>query len=59
MGAAPETLQEAELTPQEARDTGQEWFLDTETGQLKPEWSSDAETEDLPRPVRVARWIFD
>ncbi|SEL51322.1 hypothetical protein [Streptacidiphilus jiangxiensis] len=59
MGAAPEILQEAELTPQEARESDQEWFLDAESGELRPEENPDGEPEDLPRPIRVARWIFD
>lgn len=72
MGAAPRTVQTAELTPDEARDSEREWFLDTGSGELKPEGSAgpqeregpeggriDEDSRDLPKAVRVARWIFD
>lgn len=59
MGAAPEILQEAELTPQEERESEQEWFLDAETGNLRPEAPADGDPRDLPLTVRVARWTFD
>jgi hypothetical protein len=58
MGAAPERVQEAELTQEQAHDAEREWFLDSETGELKPE-SSDRREQDRPGPVRVARWTFD
>ncbi|WP_042366113.1 hypothetical protein [Streptacidiphilus neutrinimicus] len=59
MGAAPEILRDAELTPQETRESEQEWFLDAETGELKPEEQPDGDPRDRPKPVRVARWTFD
>jgi hypothetical protein len=59
MGVAPEVLQEAELTPQEALENEQEWFLDAEAGTLRPEEPADGDPRDLPKAVRVARWTFD
>jgi hypothetical protein len=59
MGAAPEILQQAELTPQETLENEQEWFLDAETGELKPEEQTDGDPRNRPQPVRVARWTFD
>lgn len=41
MGAAPQTVQRAELSPEEARETGRRWFLDGDTGELKPDGLSD------------------
>lgn len=60
MGAAPQTLQRAELTPEEARDSGQQWFLDTDTGELKPDGlSGDDDPSSRSKAVRVARRLFD
>lgn len=59
MGAAPETVQEAELTPQEARAGEQEWFLDADAGELRPEGAAEGDPRDQPTRVRVARWLFD
>lgn len=62
MGAAPETLQNAEPTQEQTRDTERQWLLDAETGELKPDEKSDHDPHDphdRPRPVRAARWIFD
>ncbi|MER6984319.1 hypothetical protein [Streptomyces carpinensis] len=59
MGTAPETLQKAELTEEQTHDSKRQWFLDSDTGELKPEEYSDHERQDRPRPVRVARWTFD
>ena len=59
MGAAPQTVQKAELSPEEAHDAERQWFLDGDTGELKPDGHDDLEPEDQSRSVRVARWIFD
>ncbi|MFI1291975.1 hypothetical protein ACH4VM_26515 [Streptomyces sp. NPDC020792] len=59
MGTAPETLQKAELTEEQARASERQWFLDADTGELKPEESSDRDERTGPGPVRVARWTFD
>ncbi|MGX4693594.1 hypothetical protein [Streptomyces sp. JNUCC 63] len=59
MGAAPETPQKAELTEEQTRDTERQWFLDADTGELKPEEYSHRDRQAGPRPVRVARWTFD
>jgi hypothetical protein len=62
MGAAPEILQTADVTPEEARESERQWFLDTDTGELKPDGDAGGVDDDpgsLPKPVRVARWIFD
>ncbi len=60
MGSAPETLHRAELTEEQTRDTEREWFLDADTGELKPEGEqTDPDREDRPGPVRVAHWTFD
>lgn len=58
MGAAPGNVQEAELTQEQAHDAEREWFLDGESGELKPE-GSDHQEQGRPGPVRVARWTFD
>ncbi|WP_445525765.1 hypothetical protein [Streptomyces cyslabdanicus] len=59
MGAAPETLQKAELTEEQQRASEREWFLDADTGELKPEKNADRDEQAGPGPVRVARWTFD
>ncbi|MFF4862902.1 hypothetical protein ACWCRF_23345 [Streptomyces sp. NPDC002405] len=60
MGTAPETLQKAELTEEQERASERQWFLDADTGELKPEENSDRRDEQTgPGPVRVARWTFD
>jgi hypothetical protein len=59
VGAAPETLHKAELTGEQTRDSERQWFLDADTGELKPEEYSDRDREARPDPVRVARWTFD
>lgn len=71
MGAAPKTVQKAELTPEEARDSERRWYLDAVSGELKPDAPSDGRSagqpegqpdgdpRDQPKAVRVARWIFD
>ncbi|WP_181446849.1 hypothetical protein [Streptomyces sp. NTH33] len=59
MGAAPETPQKAELTEEQAHDSERQWFLDAETGELKPEEDPQRDQQARPRPVRVARWTFD
>ncbi|WP_030827560.1 hypothetical protein [Streptomyces hygroscopicus] len=59
MGAAPQTPQKAEVTAEQTRDAEREWFLDTDTGELKPEEHSGHDQEAGPGPVRVARWTFD
>ncbi|MEU3345990.1 hypothetical protein ABZ723_13500 [Streptomyces sp. NPDC006700] len=59
MGAAPETLRKAELTEEQRRASEREWFLDADTGELKPEEDSDRDEQTGPGPVRVARWTFD
>ncbi|MGW3354407.1 hypothetical protein ACWDFL_03145 [Streptomyces bungoensis] len=58
MGAAPEIVQDAELTQEQTREAEREWFLDGDTGELKPE-DADRDAENRPGPVRVARWTFD
>lgn len=59
MGAAPETVQKAELTPEEARESERQWFLDARTGELKPDGHSDQDPESGSKAVRVARWLLD
>jgi hypothetical protein len=59
VGAAPEILQKAELTEEQTRDTERQWFLDADTGELKPEENAERDQQAWPRPIRVARWTFD
>ncbi|GHE59281.1 hypothetical protein ACWDSD_28680 [Streptomyces spiralis] len=62
VGTAPETLQHAEPTREEARDSERSWFLDTDTGELKPDepdQRSGRDPQSGPRAVRVSRWTFD
>ncbi|MBY8880248.1 hypothetical protein [Actinacidiphila acidipaludis] len=59
MGAAPQTVQRAELSQEETRDVERPWYLDADTGELKPDGHDDPDQEDQPASVRVARWIFD
>ncbi|MGW3509383.1 hypothetical protein [Streptomyces sp. NPDC000994] len=59
MGTAPETLQKAELTEEQKRASERQWFLDADTGELKPEEGSDRDEQTGSGPVRVARWTFD
>ncbi|MEV5083781.1 hypothetical protein AB0K74_34965 [Streptomyces sp. NPDC056159] len=59
MGAEPEILQKAERTEERARDAERQWFLDADTGELKPEENSGRDEQTGPGPVRAARWTFD
>ncbi|MGE5287306.1 MAG: hypothetical protein ACM3ML_08915 [Micromonosporaceae bacterium] len=59
MGAAPEILEELRLTPEQLREIEREWFLDTTTGELKPEEDPAENPRARPRPVRVARRTYD
>lgn len=59
MGAAPKILEETHLADGQARETDREWFLDTATGELKPEADSSQSPLDRPDPVRVARRTYD
>jgi hypothetical protein len=59
VGAAPNSLQQAELTEEQAREKEREWFLDAETGELKPDERPGDDPRSRPRPVRAALWTFD
>jgi len=59
MGTAPKILEELRLTPEQLRDTDRQWFLDATTGELKPEADPSEDARARPRPIRVARRIFD
>lgn len=65
MGAAPETVQKAELTPEEAQESERQWFLDARTGELKPDGGHSDQgpgsqgPESGSKAVRVARWLLD
>jgi hypothetical protein len=59
VGAAPETMQRAELTEEQTRDAERQWFLDADSGELKPEEDSDRDRRDRPSRIRVPRWTFD
>ncbi len=59
MGAAPETLEEHRLTPEQLHEIEREWFLDTTTGELKPEENPADDPRARPEPVRVARRTYD
>ena len=59
MGAAPKVLEELRLTPEQLRENDRQWLLDTATGELKPEADPSEDARIRPRPVRVARRIFD
>jgi hypothetical protein len=61
VGAAPETqsLQQAELTEEQAREKERQWFLDAETGEIKPDEHAGDDPRTRPRSVRAARWTFD
>ncbi|MGW0084793.1 hypothetical protein [Streptomyces sp. NPDC003393] len=62
MGTAPETLEHAEPKPEEVRDSERSWFLDTDTGELRPDGPdqrSDSDPQGGPSAVRVSRWTFD
>jgi hypothetical protein len=56
VGAAPKILEEAGLTPGQMWASEREWFLDTATGELKPE---DDPRGNRPEPVWVARDTYD
>ncbi|MFF9410863.1 hypothetical protein ACF1B0_35930 [Streptomyces anandii] len=58
MGTAPQTMQKADLTEEQVRDAEREWFLDGDTGELKPE-HTERRPQDRPGAIRVARWTFD
>lgn len=59
MGTAPKILGEARLTPEQMWESEREWFLDTATGELKPEDDPREDPLDRPEPVRVARRTYD
>lgn len=59
MGAAPKILEELRLTREQARENEREWFLDTATGELKPEEDPGEDLRSRPRPVHVARRTYD
>ena len=59
MGAAPKILEEARLTPEQMRESEREWFLDTATGELKPENDPGENPLDRPGPVQVAHRTWD
>lgn len=59
MGAAPKILEEAGLTPEQMRESEREWFLDTTSGELKPEDHLGEDPLGRPEPVRVARRTYD
>lgn len=59
MGAAPKVLEELRLAPEQLRETDRQWFLDTTTGDLKPEADPTEDARARPTPIRVARRIFD
>ncbi len=59
MGAAPKIIEEAGLTPEQRRESAREWFLDTTTGELKPEDVRGEDPLGRPEPVRVAYRTYD
>lgn len=59
MGTAPKILEEASLTPEQMWESEREWFLDTATGELKPEDDPREDPLDRPEPVWVARRTYD
>lgn len=59
MGAAPKILEEAGLTSEQMRESQREWFLDTATGQLRPEDDPRDNPLGRPGPVWVARDTYD
>ncbi len=42
-----------------SREEGRQWFLDTDSGELKPEENPTEAPQARPQPVRVARQSFD
>ncbi len=59
MGNAPKILEELRQTRDQLRESERQWFLDTTTGELKPEVEPGEDPETRPQPIRVARQTFD
>jgi hypothetical protein len=59
VGAAPKILEGTGLTPEQMRESGREWFLDTATGELRPEDDRGEDPLGRPEPVRVAYRTYD
>lgn len=59
MGTAPTMTEEPQLTPEQLREASRAWFLDTGTGDLRPEEDPAEDRRLRPKPIRVALQIFD
>ena len=59
MGDAPKIIEELRQTREQLRDSERQWYLDTTTGELKPEEDPREDPQIRPKPVRVARRTFD
>ena len=59
MGKAPKIVEELRQTREQVRENEREWFLDTTTGELKPEEVPAEDPQVRPRPVRVADQTTD
>jgi hypothetical protein len=59
MGKAPKILEELRQTREQVRESERQWFLDTTSGELKPEEVPTEDPQTRPQPVRVARQTFD
>ena len=59
MGNAPRILEDLRLTREQRRDDERQWFLDTATGELRPEEDPTEDPQARPQPVHVARETFD
>jgi hypothetical protein len=59
MGKAPKILEELRQTQEQMLENDRQWFLDTTTGELKPEEDPAEDPQTRPKPVRVARQTFD
>jgi len=70
MGDAPKIIEELRQTREQMRENERQWFLDTATGELKPEadplelavpttGTASAAPRPRPQPVRVARQTTD
>lgn len=59
MGRAPKIIEGIRRTKEQIREEERKWFLDTQTGEMKPEEDPAEEPNVRPQPIQVAHQTFD
>jgi hypothetical protein len=54
-----EVVNRPEVKPKQESPARRKWYIDTDTGELKPEVDPETAAESQPKVVRAARYVSD